>query len=367
MICWEHLKIALGNYKFISAKRRTVFDPAGSRKTLTTLEQQTAAPGFWDDNKKAHEVTSRIAEIKETLLVWEALIKDSEALLELAKESLPAGREEEQREIEERFREIERAFQKEKQKLFLFGKYDKGAAVLSVYAGAGGDDAEDWAGILLDMFTRYAGKQGWDVTTLHYHRGEGKGIKNATVEIEGKFVYGYLKGEAGVHRLVRISPFSARKLRHTSFVMVEVLPKLVLSDEVSLNLEDIEIRFARSSGPGGQNVNKRETAVHAKHKPTGIQVHVEQGRSQAANKERAIELLRSKLYQRMFAEEKKTIEELSAAKGAEIEWGHQIRSYVFHPYKMVKDHRTNVETSDVDAVLAGNLDAFIEAELSHRQ
>lgn len=287
---------------------------------------------------------------------------DAEALAVLARESGDMSGE-----IEEHFSELSRSFEEERRKLFFSGTYDKGDAVLSIYAGAGGDDAEDWAFLLFEMFKRYAEKRGWIVKILHHHAGEGKGIKNITVEIEGKFAYGHLKGEAGVHRLVRISPFSAKKLRHTSFAMVEILPKLILPEEVELRPEDIEVTFARSSGPGGQNVNKRETAVRARHIPTGIQVHVEAGRSQAANKERAIELLRAKLFQRMQEKEKRTLEELSATQSAEAEWGHQIRSYVFHPYKMVKDHRTGVETSDVEGVLGGDIDRFIEAEIEGKK
>lgn len=289
------------------------------------------------------------------------LVGDATALLELLGESKDSA------ELEARFGEISRAFEEERKKLFFSGPYDKGNAVLSVYAGAGGDDAEDWASLLLEMFRRYAEKKLWKTHMLHAHAGEGKGIKNATMEIEGKFAYGHLKGEAGVHRLVRVSPFSAKKLRHTSFVMVEILPELVGSAEIELRPEDVEVTFARSSGPGGQNVNKRETAVRAKHLPTGIQVHVETGRSQAANKDRAIELLRAKLFQRMQEKEKKTLEDLSAVQSAEAEWGHQIRSYVFHPYKMVKDHRTGVETSDVEGVLGGDISEFIQAEIEGRE
>lgn len=283
---------------------------------------------------------------------------DAGALADLARESGDASEE-----IEERFFELSGSFEEERRKLFFSGTYDKGDAVFSIYAGAGGDDAEDWASLLFEMFRRYAEKKGWSITVLHHHAGEGKGIKNITAEIEGKFAYGHLKGEAGVHRLVRISPFSAKKLRHTSFAMVEVLPKLILPEAIELRPEDIEITFARSSGPGGQNVNKRETAVRARHIPTGIQVHVEAGRSQGANKQRAIELLRSKLFLRMQEKEKKTLEELSAAQASEAEWGHQIRSYVFHPYKMVKDHRTGVETSDVEKVLSGDISEFVDAEI----
>ena len=205
---------------------------------------------------------------------------------------------------------------------------------------------------------------GWNAAVVHEHKSEAGGYKNITFEIAGKSVYGRLKKESGVHRLVRISPFSAKKLRHTSFALVEVMPKFVDPGDVNIKSEDIEVQFSKSSGPGGQNVNKRETAVRVVHKPTGIQAHSESGRFQAQNRERAMELLRSRLYNMKVAQDKKEIEELRPVSGAgTAEWGHQIRSYVFHPYKLVKDHRTGVETSNVEAVLDGELDEFIEAEL----
>ncbi len=241
-------------------------------------------------------------------------------------------------------------------------KYDKGDAVLTLFAGAGGDDAEDWAGILFRMYQKFAEKKGWPIKILHEHKNGIGGIKNITFEVQGKHAYGILKGEAGVHRLVRISPFSARKLRHTSFALLEVLPKFVEIGEVKIDEADLRVDFARSSGPGGQNVNKRETAVRITHIPTGITVHVESERSQPQNKERALELLRSKLYHYKKIEREKERETLRGGKKIEAEWGHQIRSYVFHPYKMVKDHRTEVETSNVEAVLDGELEKFIEAE-----
>jgi len=283
-------------------------------KRIAEIEKEMSRPDFWKDKEKA-----------------QALIKELNNL-------------------------------KEQQKAGLEGKYDKGEAVLTLMAGAGGDDAEDWTSILFKMYQKFSERKGWPIKILHEHKNETGGIKNITFEVQGKYAYGTLKGEAGVHRLVRISPFSARKLRHTSFALLEVLPKFVEVGEVEINEQDLKTDFARSSGPGGQNVNKRETAVRITHIPTGITVHVESERFQSQNKERALELLRSKLYNYKQQQQQKEKEVIRGGKKIEAEWGYQIRSYVFHPYKMVKDHRTGVETSKVDEVLAGDLDEFIKAE-----
>jgi peptide chain release factor 2 len=244
------------------------------------------------------------------------------------------------------------------------GKYDKGDAIMTIFSGAGGDDAEDFTSILYRMYRKLSENRGWGMTVLHAHDNDHGGYRNITVEISGKGVYGALKNESGVHRLVRISPFNAKQLRHTSFSMVEVVPKFekVHAADVEIPEKDLEISIAKSGGPGGQNVNKRETAVRIVHKPTGLSVHVTSERSQAQNKEKALDILRAKIF-RMQDDERKAKEKgMYVSKTTTIDWGNQIRSYVMHPYKMVKDHRTNVETSQIDKVLEGDLDEFLEAE-----
>jgi len=244
------------------------------------------------------------------------------------------------------------------------GKYDKGNAVITIISGAGGNDAEDFSSMLLSMYMKYADKRGWKVFFIHENKNKHNGYRNVSFEIEGKNTYGILKNESGVHRLVRISPFDAKKLRHTSFSMVEVLPKFSKLEEKGFVIPtaDLKIEYSRSSGPGGQNVNKRDTAVRLVHIPTGIAVHASNERSQEQNRERAMSILLAKIFKKAQEDKRSMEESLRLTKNTEIEWGNQIRSYVLHPYKMVKDHRTGVETSNVDAVLAGDLDVFIEAE-----
>lgn len=241
--------------------------------------------------------------------------------------------------------------------------YDKKRALLYVYSGAGGVDAQDWASMLLRMYQRFAQRKGWGFTIVHQSFGEQKGIKNASCEITGDGAYDILKGEGGVHRLVRISPFSAKSLRHTSFALVEILPEII-PQEVKINQSDLRFDTFRSSGPGGQNVNKLETAVRVTHIPTGIAVAIQSERSQAQNKEKAVQILYSRLAKKMEEAKVKELSELKSetAPGG-IEWGSQIRSYVLHPYQMVKDHRTNYETSDTAAVLEGDLEGFIDSAI----
>jgi len=288
-----------------------------TEEQIKKLEEKIISPDFWNDKNKAQAVLKELSELKTNR----------------------AG----------------------------VNKYDKGNAVLTIISGAGGDDAEDFSKMLLSMYLKYANKKGWGIHFIHEHKNEHGGYKNVSLEIcESKAsanVYGLLKNESGVHRLVRISPFNAKKLRHTSFSLVEVLPKFSKLEErdVVIPEADLKIEFARSSGPGGQNVNKRETAVRIVHIPTGIAVHASGERSQEQNRESALSILRAKIFKRA-TEENKSLEESMKLKNTEIEWGNQIRSYVLHPYKMVKDHRTDVETSNAEAVLNGEIDIFIEAE-----
>ncbi|MFA6338972.1 MAG: PCRF domain-containing protein [Candidatus Paceibacterota bacterium] len=243
------------------------------------------------------------------------------------------------------------------------GQYDKGGAIITVFSGAGGDDAEDFSKMLVEMYLKYIQNKKWEVQLIHENKNDQGGFRNITFEVLGHNVYGTLKNESGVHRLVRISPFNAKKLRHTSFSLVEVIPKFEKTIDIDIPESELEVSFARSSGPGGQNVNKRETSVRVVHKPTKISIHVESERSQAQNKEKAIQILKGKLYKMREDERIAKEKGMYISKTTDIEWGNQIRSYVLHPYKMVKDHRTNVETGDVESVLErGNLDEFIEAE-----
>ena len=243
------------------------------------------------------------------------------------------------------------------------GKYDKGGAILSILAGAGGDDSEDFASMIYEMYLKFFKRKGWDVRLLHKNENTHSGYRNITIDIEGKGVYGDIKNESGVHRLVRISPFNSKKLRHTSFVLVDIIPKIGKTEKLDIPEGDLTIEFTKSSGPGGQNVNKRETAVRIVHKPTNISVHIDSERSQIQNREKAMEVLEGKIYKLRDEAAKSEENNMHLAKTTEIAWGNQIRSYVLHPYKMVKDHRTGVEVHDVDKVLEdGLLDEFIEAE-----
>lgn len=271
---------------------------------------------------------------------------------------------------EQDLKEVERKIKEKELEVFLSGKYDKKGAILTIYAGAGGRDAQDWVTLLLRMYERYCQRKGFKSKILHQSFGEGGGpegrigTKSVSLEIKGPFAFGFLKGESGVHRLVRISPFSPQKLRHTSFARVEVIPEITEKElkEVKIDPKDLKIETFRASGPGGQYVNKRESAVRIQHLPTGIVVTCQSERLQGQNRKKAMNILKTKILQIKKEKREKEIKKIKGKK-VSASWGNQIRSYVFHPYKLVKDLRTGVETTEVEEVLDGNLDQFIKAEI----
>lgn len=327
------------------------------------MEDKTKAADFWNDPVAAGKVTQEIHEIKEAIETLEKLKKDFADFKELAKEG----------ENDEAFlKTIRGRVEQQEETLFLSGKYDKNNAIIEIFSGAGGRDAQDWATMLLRMYEKYAAKKGFGFTVLSQSFGEAGGpegrigLKYAAMEIRGKYNYGMLKKEAGVHRLVRISPFSSKQLRHTSFALVNVLPDIEANDEeITIRPEELRIDTFRASGPGGQYVNKTESAVRVTHLPTGIVVACQTERLQGKNKDKAMKMLYAKLYQAKEEQHKKELKEI---KGKEVsaEFGSQIRNYVQHPYQMVKDVRTQYETSDVEGVLNGDLEAFIQAEIRHK-
>lgn len=326
------------------------FDVAAKEAEINNLEAEMSGSDFWRDRSAADEKIKILGELRNLIDKFHDVEK---AITEL-KENFD----------EQKFYEAKKKFRDLELTTLFTGRYDKQAAVLSVYPGAGGDDAEDWARMLSEMYLGYGKKrarlpdgQGWQTKMIDDNP------RSRTFEVKGDYAYGYLKNEAGVHRLVRISPFSPKKLRHTSFALVEVVPDLPPLEESKLQIPetDLKFEFSRSGGPGGQNVNKVETAVRIVHIPTGLAVSSRAERSQAQNRERALKLLKAKLFQLM---EKEQVRELSALRvKAKPEWGNQIRSYFLNPYQLVKDHRTEIETTRVDDILSGGIDIFIEAEV----
>lgn len=330
---------------------RTVFELAKKREKIEELLKETQKGDFWQNKERAIKINQEIAKLSQEITDFDKLKKE---LAEIK--------------TEDELKILERKLKEKELKIFLAGKYDKENAILSISAGAGGQDAQDWVTMLLRMYERYCQKKGFKTKILEQSFGQGGGpegrigTKSVSLEIRGDFAYGFLKRESGVHRLVRISPFSPQKLRHTSFAQVEVLPEIEKEIEIKIRPEDLKIDFYRASGPGGQYVNRRETAVRITHLPTKISVACQSERLQGQNREKAMKLLALKLYQLKEAEKEKEISKIKR-KRVSASWGNQIRSYVFHPYKLVKDLRTGIETDRVEEVLDGNLDQFIEAQI----
>jgi len=333
------------------------------REKVHELQSQMSQPDFWDDQGRARRISREASRVEDTINQYESLheaIDDLEAMVELEAESEEASFSDE---IERGLKEAKKKVQSLRWRYFLDGEYDDREAMLSINPGAGGTEAHDWAEMLYRMYRRWCENEGIEYSVLNVTAGEEAGIKNATMQIKDDYAYGRLKGEAGVHRLVRISPFDSSSRRHTSFAAVEVMPDLDVVDEVDLDETDLKIDTFRSSGPGGQHANMTDSAVRIIHEPTGLVAKCENERSQHKNRETAMKILKSRLLELKIEEQKEDINELRGEKQS-IEWGSQIRSYVNHPYQQVKDHRTNCEVSSFETVLDGEINEFIEAYLS---
>lgn len=318
--------------------------------------------GFWDDVQKAQEVTQEAKRVKDKIDKFKNLnerIDDVEVLKELMEEN----DEETAKEIISEVKALSKEIDTLKIETILSGEYDRNNAILTLHTGVGGSDANDWTEMLLRMYTRWCEKRGYSLETIDYLPGDEAGVKSVTLKVKGEFAYGYLKAEKGIHRLVRISPFNANGKRQTSFASVEVLPELTSDQDIEINPVDLRIDTYRAGGAGGQHVNKTESAVRITHIPTGIVVQCQNERSQFSNRDTAMGMLKSKLIELKERAHKEKIEDLTGEL-KDMGWGSQIRSYVFHPYSMVKDHRTNVETSNVNGVMDGDIDNFIIAYLN---
>jgi peptide chain release factor 2 len=334
------------------------FDLAGKEKELSRLQARSEQTDFWQDPDAAQKVMKRISLLRDGVEDWNSLSQHVSYLLELAR----LGDESLRSEITSELDGIEEDVEHREYDVLLSGKYDHNNALLALHSGAGGVDAQDWTEMLERMYLRWAENRGYKTDILDLSEGEEAGIKSVTIAIEGEYAYGYLRPEKGVHRLVRLSPFDAAHRRHTSFALVEVLPEVEGDTDIEINPDDLRIDTYHSSGAGGQNVQKNATAVRITHLPTGIVVTCQNERSQTQNRENAMRVLRSRLLDLKEEEHVATLAELRG-EYTKAEWGSQIRSYVLHPYQMVKDHRTNYEVGNAQGVLNGNLDGFIEAYL----
>lgn len=342
------------------------FDLAGKEADIARMEQEAAQPGYWDEPREAQKKMQQLGRLKETVARWRNLQTQSTTLLELTDLAMEEGDYSLEEQLASAVKELAGDLSREEIALTLSGPYDDRPAIVSIYSGAGGTDSQDWAEMLLRMYARWGEVQRRPVQVMDLSYGDEAGLRSATLEVGGPFAYGYLSAERGVHRLVRLSPFDPNRLRHTSFAQVEVLPAAgEEEEEVTVRPEDVKLDTFRSSGPGGQNVQKVASAVRLTHQPSGIVVSCQTERSQHQNREYAMRILMARLLAR---QNEQRAAELAKLRGERVaaEWGNQIRSYVLHPYKSVKDHRTNYQSANPDAVLDGGLNDFIEAYLISR-
>ena len=363
MLQFDEYKVKLNNLRPALEELSQALNLASAAQELEMLESESAAPGFWDNLEKSQKVTQRMKQLQNKLEAQKRRESQWEDLLTLCE----MGNEEEDGslvpEVEEGYARLEQDMEEARLSTLLTGEYDNSNAILTIHAGAGGTEAQDWAQMLYRMYTRWTERHDFTYQILDYEDGDEAGIKSASIAIQGDNAYGLLKSENGVHRLVRVSPFDANARRQTSFAAVEVMPEIEDDDEVEIREEDIEMQVYRASGAGGQHVNKTSSAVRLIHKPTGIVVASQQERSQFQNKDNCMKMLRAKLVE---LKQQQHAEKISDIKGVQmkIEWGSQIRSYVFMPYQMVKDTRTGYETGNIDNVMDGDLDGFINAYLT---
>ncbi|HBC96279.1 MAG TPA: peptide chain release factor 2 [Clostridium sp.] len=340
---------------------RDSLDIEGSENRIEELQIKMQETGFWNDVKRAREISSEEKNLEDKLNEYKNLlqrIEDAKVLLEIASEDESISA----KDISNEIGNIESCVEKFKTEILLNGEYDRNNAILNLHVGVGGKDAQDWTEMLLRMYTRWAEKKGYRIETLDMLQADDVGIKSVSLKIVGEFAYGYLKSEKGIHRLVRISPFNANGKRQTSFTSVEVLPELTESQNIDIRPEDLKVDTFRAGGAGGQYVNKTESAVRITHIPTGIVVQCQNERSQHFNREQALKMLKSKLVELKERAHKDKIEDLTGEL-KDMGWGSQIRSYVFHPYSLVKDHRTGVESGNISSVMDGNIDDFIKGYL----
>ena len=342
----------------------SLFDIPKLEKELSNLEKETLKEDFWKDSKNSSKVLSRIKSLKAKCSDFKDIEAEISNLKEMTELVKLEPDEELEKEIVKNTKTIEKKVEKLEISTLLSGKYDLNNAILTIHPGAGGTESQDWAEMLYRMYTRWANKNNYELKELDYLEGEEAGIKSVTFEIIGENAYGYLKSEKGVHRLVRISPFDSGGRRHTSFASVDVLPEITDDIEIEINPDDLRVDTYRASGAGGQHINKTSSAVRITHLPTNIVVQCQSERSQIQNRETAMKMLKSKLFDLKEKEHKEKIEDIQGEQ-KDIAWGSQIRSYVFCPYTMVKDHRTNYEVGNVEAVMNGEIDDFIESYLRY--